>query len=1043
MDEVGLTNEYARIALLANIKKESGFKPSAENLNYTTIKRIREVFPRLKNYTDDQLNKNALKNPEGLAELVYGKDDNIGKSMGSTEVGDGWKYRGRGFIQITGKRNYKFYGKKIGVDLIANPDAALDPKNAAKIAAVYVMTGLRKKINFKDQASANRAVTQAIGGRGLNLDEGIGANLLEKVNTYSTEFTASGTEPPAPAKPAGTEPAKKVEPAPAKPEAAKLPTTAATGTKPAEHAKPSGTKPAEASQQPQPPAQPVVPYTPSPLLVKLPAEEQQLAKDWAWSMFIGQNTMDDVPVKLRPAAGDILSRHLPPDWYAEREKYKKSTGTSGQIDRTRPAVTEQEVPTPPSGIPTETQAAKTPTAEAPERGEQTTTLPPAPKKDEAAAQPTATQTASQPGQQVATPSVLASPEEKTAKDWAWTVYIGQTTMEKVPAQYKKRAGRILSMELPQHWNAARETLRKEEAEAAKEPKVTKTQADKAYDTQVSVMQKLLSDGKITQQEFTEQVTTLDQSRKNTNEQLTYQRQAGPAVNQSAIQFLQQKFPNAKAGNRYWVDGIRYAFTPYSADITGTGKGQRNVWYVDYNANNPNSRTEINPEGAKLLAQQKWTGPDKRVSEIKLIVEAEKSKTETKQAEKYRREKAEAAGVSMPPEETATPTQGATQAQTVSTPTGQAEQTEKASGIFFGTEDWAWSVYSGKVKIDDVPRQYRNDVIDRVNNPPANWLDETARLGIKEEDVKLPTSSDKIIDAAAVNVEQTETETNVFYGAEDYAYMVYTRRATLAEVPAGYKTEIDKYLADPPIEWIAEAKAKGIEVPEAHAAKLIAATPTPDASAQTVETPPSDLETSIAVVDAASVAQTLPTVVQTDAANTTSAPLGALGTSTANPAQAVAESLGLTEQQVAESQNYWLWQLIDGKQSKSVQTPTTAEPAPTATPVVVPPPSVSASPNQVVESPPKVEEPVASMSEDDNKPDPMDALAAQSSATMGAMSTIVGAIRQLSEKVATMENSMPKTEFPKVLNQEPSIAAYAESISSDQFVIRDTILRTMS
>lgn len=49
-----------------------------------------------------------------------------------------WKWRGRGFIQITGKDNYLKYGKKIGVDLIADPDAALLPSNAVKIAIEYL-----------------------------------------------------------------------------------------------------------------------------------------------------------------------------------------------------------------------------------------------------------------------------------------------------------------------------------------------------------------------------------------------------------------------------------------------------------------------------------------------------------------------------------------------------------------------------------------------------------------------------------------------------------------------------------------------------------------------------------------------------------------------------------------------------------------------------------------------------------------------------------------------------------------------------------------
>lgn len=50
---------------------------------------------------------------------------------------DGQKYCGRGFIQITGRANYEMYGKQLGIDLVANPDGALDPDAAAAILASF------------------------------------------------------------------------------------------------------------------------------------------------------------------------------------------------------------------------------------------------------------------------------------------------------------------------------------------------------------------------------------------------------------------------------------------------------------------------------------------------------------------------------------------------------------------------------------------------------------------------------------------------------------------------------------------------------------------------------------------------------------------------------------------------------------------------------------------------------------------------------------------------------------------------------------------
>lgn len=190
----GIDNIFLQKAILANIQKECGGIPSVENLNYskTSNTRIRSIFgPRVSTLSEDELNT-VKKTPELFAEVVYGATTIIGRSMGNLEPGDGWKYRGRGYIQLTGKNNYSIYGKATGFDLINNPDILVDDRvSSAVVSVIFVMLALNNVCTFDSQEAANRAVTQVIGGRGLKLDSGYGYELLTKVNKFANDIILS------------------------------------------------------------------------------------------------------------------------------------------------------------------------------------------------------------------------------------------------------------------------------------------------------------------------------------------------------------------------------------------------------------------------------------------------------------------------------------------------------------------------------------------------------------------------------------------------------------------------------------------------------------------------------------------------------------------------------------------------------------------------------------------------------------------------------------------------------------------------------------
>jgi putative chitinase len=86
------------------------------------------------------------------------------KDLGNTVPGDGYRFRGRGIFQLTGRANYAEMSKKLGVDLIANPDAAAEPETALRIACEYWKS---RKLNALADGNNIEAISRRING-GLN-----------------------------------------------------------------------------------------------------------------------------------------------------------------------------------------------------------------------------------------------------------------------------------------------------------------------------------------------------------------------------------------------------------------------------------------------------------------------------------------------------------------------------------------------------------------------------------------------------------------------------------------------------------------------------------------------------------------------------------------------------------------------------------------------------------------------------------------------------------------------------------------------------------
>jgi putative chitinase len=151
---------------LAQCGHESGgFKAVSENLNYS-VDGLKKIFPK---YFPDNLSESYARKPEKIASRVYG-----GRMGNGAEVtGEGYKFRGRGYIQLTGKSNYEKFTKFIGEDCIANPDLIATKYPLASAAFFFDSNGLWSICDKGADDAAVTAVTKRVNGGTIGLADRI------------------------------------------------------------------------------------------------------------------------------------------------------------------------------------------------------------------------------------------------------------------------------------------------------------------------------------------------------------------------------------------------------------------------------------------------------------------------------------------------------------------------------------------------------------------------------------------------------------------------------------------------------------------------------------------------------------------------------------------------------------------------------------------------------------------------------------------------------------------------------------------------------
>lgn len=176
-DEFQITTKLRRAHFLAQITHESqDFKYVEENLNYSAtglMKTFSKYFPDIEGAAT------YARNPIAIANRVYANRMGNGDELS----GDGWKYHGRGYIQLTGRDNYKAFSNFTQIDFVNNPTILTQPEYAMRSAGWF--WDVHKLNQIADRGTGDEVATQitkVING-GLN---GIEDRLNRFANFYQT-----------------------------------------------------------------------------------------------------------------------------------------------------------------------------------------------------------------------------------------------------------------------------------------------------------------------------------------------------------------------------------------------------------------------------------------------------------------------------------------------------------------------------------------------------------------------------------------------------------------------------------------------------------------------------------------------------------------------------------------------------------------------------------------------------------------------------------------------------------------------------------------
>ena len=166
MEKFGINTPLRLAHFLAQCSHESGhWKAVSENLNYSADG-LKKIFPK---YFPGTLNESYARNPEKIASRVYASRMGNGDEASK----EGWKFRGRGYIQLTGKANYQAFDKIVEEDLVANPDLVATKYPLLSAAWFFSKNGINAIADKGADDATVTAVSKRVNGGTIGLADRI------------------------------------------------------------------------------------------------------------------------------------------------------------------------------------------------------------------------------------------------------------------------------------------------------------------------------------------------------------------------------------------------------------------------------------------------------------------------------------------------------------------------------------------------------------------------------------------------------------------------------------------------------------------------------------------------------------------------------------------------------------------------------------------------------------------------------------------------------------------------------------------------------